>query len=243
MGRTTVFAGAVAVAGIALAFGLGVAVGQNAPTETRGATVSPPTALPLSGEIEGVEGRQLRMRTVTIAPGGVVAIHSHNGRPAVAYIAQGTLTEHRDSGEVFQHHQGETFTEGKEVTHWAENAGNVPVVVAADAGRETEEGQKSPDKGPDCFHGCPARLLHALPASLGMPPPEQARFYEGELTIRITAPVRRSATSRPAEGRRKDSRSRASGSVDGSAPGRRGRSLRRRPHPRPGSGAPRRPGR
>ena len=131
MGRTTVFAGAAAAVGFALAFGMGVAVGQNAPTETKGVTVGAPTALALNGEIEGVEGRQLRMRTVTIAPGGVVAIHSHNGRPAVAYVAQGTLTEHRESGEVFQHHQGESFTEGKAVTHWAENRGDVPVIVVA----------------------------------------------------------------------------------------------------------------
>jgi quercetin dioxygenase-like cupin family protein len=71
------------------------------------------------------------MRTVTIAPGGVVALHSHNGRPAVAIVLQGTLTEHRDNGEVVERRQGESWTESKEITHWAENRGNVAVVVVA----------------------------------------------------------------------------------------------------------------
>jgi quercetin dioxygenase-like cupin family protein len=109
-----------------------MAVGQNtAPTETKGVTVGPPTALDLSGEIDGVAGRQLRMRTVTIEPGGVVSLHTHNGRPAVAFVLQGTLTEHRESGEVFERHEGESWGEGKEVTHWAENKGDGPVVVLA----------------------------------------------------------------------------------------------------------------
>jgi quercetin dioxygenase-like cupin family protein len=132
MKRATTFAGAAVAAGIALAFGVGVAVGQNtAPTENKGVTVSQPTALDLSGEIDGVAGRQLRLRTVTLAPGGVVALHSHNGRPAVATVMQGTLTEHRDNGVVVERKQGESWTEGKEVTHWAENKGDVAVVVIA----------------------------------------------------------------------------------------------------------------
>jgi len=132
MRRATIFAGAAVVAGIALAFGVGVAVGQNtAPTETKGVKVGPPTALDLSGEIDGVAGRQLRMRTVTIEPGGVVGLHTHNGRPAVAIVLQGTLTEHRESGEVLERHQGESWTEGKEVTHWAENKGDGTAVVVA----------------------------------------------------------------------------------------------------------------
>ncbi len=132
MRRVAIFASAAAVAGIALAFCMGVAVGQNAaPTETKGVKVSPPTALDLSGEIDGVAGRQLRMRTVTIEPGGVVGLHTHNGRPAVAILLQGTLTEHRENGEVLERHPGESWTEGKDVTHWAENKGDGTAVVIA----------------------------------------------------------------------------------------------------------------
>jgi quercetin dioxygenase-like cupin family protein len=118
--------------GIALAFGLGVAVGQQgAPTESKGVTISPATALDLGQEIDGVDGRQLRLRVVTLEPGGVVAVHSHKGRPGVAYVLQGTLTEHRDGGGVQERHQGDSWTEGKETLHWAENTGSAPVMVVA----------------------------------------------------------------------------------------------------------------
>src|SRR5579859_6206154 len=86
------------VSGLALAFAVGVAVGQNSPpTENRGVMVGAPTVLDLANEIDSVAGRQLRMRVVTIEPGGLVALHSHNGRPAVAYALQGTLIEHLEN--------------------------------------------------------------------------------------------------------------------------------------------------
>src|SRR5215210_2000837 len=99
MKRKTTVIVATGVAASALIFGLGVAVGQStAPTENKGIKVGAPTVLNLDQEVEGVEGRQLRMRTVTVEPGGVVGVHSHKGRPAVAYVVQGTLTEHREGG-------------------------------------------------------------------------------------------------------------------------------------------------
>ena len=118
--------------GIALAFGLGVAVGQQpAPTESKGVKFSAATALDLGQEIDGVGGRQLRLRVVTLDPGGVVALHTHKGRPAVAYVVQGTLIEHREGSSAREWHQGESWTEGKDTTHWAENKGAEPVVVVA----------------------------------------------------------------------------------------------------------------
>ncbi|HEV8259634.1 MAG TPA: cupin domain-containing protein [Burkholderiales bacterium] len=126
-----VYAMTAAALGLALAFGMGVAVGQGAPTENKGVKISPPTALDLGGEIDGVEGRQLRLRVVTLEPGGVVGIHSHNGRPGVAYVLQGSLTEHVEGGGVHERIQGESWTEGKAITHWAENKGGKPVVVVA----------------------------------------------------------------------------------------------------------------
>jgi quercetin dioxygenase-like cupin family protein len=126
-----VYAITAAALGLVLAFGVGVAVGQNAPTENKGVKISPPTTLDLGGEIEGVEGRQLRLRVVTLEPGGVVGIHSHNGRPAVAYVVQGTLTEHVEGGGMHERSQGESWVEGKGITHWAENKGGKPAVVVA----------------------------------------------------------------------------------------------------------------
>jgi quercetin dioxygenase-like cupin family protein len=124
-------AGIAVVAGIALAFTGGLVVGQNVPAENKGVKVSAPTALDLGKEVDSVDGRQLRMRVVTIEPGGAVAMHSHKGRPAVAYALQGTLTEHLESGEVRDHAQGEAWTEDHTVTHWAENKTDQPVMVLA----------------------------------------------------------------------------------------------------------------
>ena len=119
------------VAGMALAFAGGLVVGQNAPAENKGVKVGAPTALDLSKEIDSLDGRQLRMRVITIEPGGAVAMHSHKGRPAVAYALQGTLTEHLETGETRDHAQGEAWTEDHTVTHWAQNKSDQPVMVLA----------------------------------------------------------------------------------------------------------------
>ena len=53
---------------------------QVAP-ETKGVTVKLLATVDLGPEIEGMAGRQLRMRMVTIEPGGVFGpIHDHKGR-------------------------------------------------------------------------------------------------------------------------------------------------------------------
>ena len=131
MRSKNIFAIAAGAAAMSLAFGVGVAVGQNAPAETKGVNISPPTALDLEQEIEGVAGRQLRLRVVTFEPGGQIVMHSHKGRPAVVYMIQGTLTEHIEGKGTFEHHAGETWGEGKDVTHWAENRGSEPAMLVA----------------------------------------------------------------------------------------------------------------
>ena len=121
-----------AVSGMALAFAVGVAVGQNSPpAENRGVKVGAPTIIDLTNEIDSASGRQLRMRVITIEPGGAVPMHSHKGRPAVAYALQGTLTEHLENGDVHEHPQGESWTEDRNTTHWAENMSDKPVMVIA----------------------------------------------------------------------------------------------------------------
>ena len=114
------------------AFGVGVAVGQQTPpTANQGVSVGPPTFLGLPQEIDGIDGRQLRLRVVTIEPGGAVAMHSHKGRPTVAHLVSGVLTERREGDWVKVHQAGDSWTEGRDVTHWAENKGTVPTVVVA----------------------------------------------------------------------------------------------------------------
>ena len=69
---------------------------QVAP-ETKGVTVTLLGTVDLGPEIEGMAGRQLRMRMVAIEPGGVFGpMHDHNDRPGIVYILQGTITDHRN---------------------------------------------------------------------------------------------------------------------------------------------------
>src|SRR5471030_1285099 len=69
---------------------------ERAARETIGVTAELLAEVDLGPEIEGMAGRQLRMRMVTIEPGGVFGpIHDHKDRPGTVYILQGTFTDHR----------------------------------------------------------------------------------------------------------------------------------------------------
>ena len=96
--------------------------------ETKGVTVEHLTAIALGPEIEGMAGRQLRMRMVTIEPGGVIGpIHNHVDRPGVVYILQGTLTDLRN-GVATEYGPGPGWPEDRNTTHWLENRGTTTAV-------------------------------------------------------------------------------------------------------------------
>jgi len=97
---------------------------QMAP-ETKGVAVEMLATIDLGPEIEGMAGRLLRMRMVTIEPGGVFGpVHSHKDRPGVVYILQGTITDHRD-GVATDYGPGVGWPEDRNTTHWLENRGTV----------------------------------------------------------------------------------------------------------------------
>ncbi|MBP1775526.1 MAG: cupin [candidate division NC10 bacterium] len=101
---------------------------EQAAPETKGVTVKLLAALDLGSEIEGMAGRQLRMRMVTIEPGGVFGpIHDHKDRPGMVYILQGTITDHRN-GAAKEYGPGVGWPEDKNTTHWLENRGTTPGV-------------------------------------------------------------------------------------------------------------------
>src|SRR4029078_1519477 len=58
---------------------------QAAPKDNKGFKASKTTVVDLAPEIEGMQGRQLRLRLLAIEPGGHIAVHSHKNRPAVVY--------------------------------------------------------------------------------------------------------------------------------------------------------------
>jgi quercetin dioxygenase-like cupin family protein len=106
---------------------------QSAPTENKGLRTSATTTLDLGPEIPGMEGRQLRLRVLTLDPGGVIGIHNHRDRPAVAHVVQGTLTDRRENGAARAIAAGTSWSENKETVHWTENRGAEPVVfIVAD---------------------------------------------------------------------------------------------------------------
>ena len=96
--------------------------------ETRGVTTELLGTVDLGPEIEGMEGRELRMRMVTIAPGGVFGpIHDHRDRPGIVYVLQGTITDHRD-GVATDYGPGLGWPEDRHTTHWLENRGPTAAV-------------------------------------------------------------------------------------------------------------------
>jgi quercetin dioxygenase-like cupin family protein len=119
------------VLSLVAAFGMGTAVGQQPPPkDNKGLAVEKTATRDLGNEIDGMKGWQLRFRLLKLEPGGVIGLHSHKDRPAVAYVLEGTLTEHVDGGATKEHPKGDAWSEGKETTHWAENKGKTPVVLA-----------------------------------------------------------------------------------------------------------------
>ncbi len=101
---------------------------ERTAAETKGVTVTVLGLIDLAGEIEGMAGRQLRMRLVTIEPGGVFGpVHDHVGRPGMVYILQGTITDHRN-GVVTDYGPGLGWPEDRNTLHWLENRGSIPAV-------------------------------------------------------------------------------------------------------------------
>ncbi len=88
-------------------------------------------SLDLTSELESTKGRTLRMRRVTVQPGGALALHNHVDRPAITYLLSGEMTYHQEGKPDRVIRPGDGFAEGRATTHWAENTGKVPAVWIA----------------------------------------------------------------------------------------------------------------
>jgi quercetin dioxygenase-like cupin family protein len=96
---------------------------EQAAPATKGVAVEELATVDLGPEIERMAGRQLRMRMVTIEPGGVFGpVHDHKDRPGIVYVLQGTITDHRD-GVATDYGPGVGWPEDRNTTHWLENRG------------------------------------------------------------------------------------------------------------------------
>jgi quercetin dioxygenase-like cupin family protein len=139
---------ATAFAGVlASLFGVGAAKASSCPVDRRLATHRALDNVPEKflrrqtltevhlKEWRGVGDLFLRMRRLTIQPGGFVPTHYHDDRPSIVYILKGELVEHNSfCSEPIVHREGDWSAEfGPFVGHWWENKTNeVAIVLSAD---------------------------------------------------------------------------------------------------------------
>jgi quercetin dioxygenase-like cupin family protein len=102
--------------------------GETKPVGVTDTVIASIDLAPKGGDFEG---QLLRMRKLTIEPGGIVPWHEHSARPANIYILSGTIEEYRANCEVpIVHKAGEVAQEfGKGFAHWWKNTSTEPVVL------------------------------------------------------------------------------------------------------------------
>jgi quercetin dioxygenase-like cupin family protein len=115
-----------------------VTSGETKPVGVTDTVIASIDLAPKGGDFEG---QLLRMRKLTIEPGGVVPWHEHSERPANIYIISGTIEEYRSSCEVpIVHKAGDVTAEfGKGLAHWWKNVSNEPVVLISSDVFKTKE--------------------------------------------------------------------------------------------------------
>ena len=88
-----------------------------------------------------IDGRNFRMRKLTIEPGGIVPWHSHADRPAIIYITEGEIVEYASNcAAPIVHKAGDVVAETPDVSHWWKNLGDKTVVLlSADLLKDTND--------------------------------------------------------------------------------------------------------
>ncbi|WP_066907960.1 cupin domain-containing protein [Synechococcus sp. MIT S9509] len=115
---------------------------RDAPSRTEKVSVEPLGSLDLSREFAALQGRVLRTRRITIAPGGSVAWHQHQQRPGVAYLINGSLIEIRDDGSgprALRRKAGDAVFESSGVLHgWRNDSDQPATAVVIDLVPQTQ---------------------------------------------------------------------------------------------------------
>jgi quercetin dioxygenase-like cupin family protein len=101
----------------------------DAPKDNKGYTTGKTTVVDLGPEFAGMDGRQLRLRVLTIEPGGHIGLHSHKERPSVVYFLQGTDIVTREDGTSQTFKAGDVTAEPGTTVHWHRNDGKDAVVL------------------------------------------------------------------------------------------------------------------
>jgi quercetin dioxygenase-like cupin family protein len=96
----------------------------------KGVTDTVLAAIDLEKEPANIKERQLRFRTLTIEPGGIVPWHSHGDRPAIIYIAEGEIVEYASNCSApIVHKAGDIRPETSGTSHWWQNLGSKTVTL------------------------------------------------------------------------------------------------------------------
>lgn len=108
----------------------GSALAADAPTENRGLKGRLLAEMPLADEFEMTGNRHMRMRLLTLEPGGVVAFHKHDTRPSIEYVLSGSTIETRNGVET-TYKAGDVVAADHNVSHWWRNEGGETVTILA----------------------------------------------------------------------------------------------------------------
>ncbi len=95
----------------------------DAPSAPVGIVDTELASIDLSKENVKLDQRRLRLRHMTIAPGGMVPLHSHEDRPALIMVNRGEIYENNSKCAVpILHKAGETAREFLGTRHWWKNS-------------------------------------------------------------------------------------------------------------------------
>ena len=103
-----------------------------APNDLPGAATAPVgvvdtelASIDLANENVKLDQRRLRLRHMTIAPGGIVPFHSHEDRPALIMVNSGEIYEHNSKCAVpILRKAGDVAREFMGTRHWWKNTGS-----------------------------------------------------------------------------------------------------------------------
>jgi quercetin dioxygenase-like cupin family protein len=100
----------------------------GAPSAPVGVVDTELASLDLSQENVKLDQRRLRLRHMTIAPGGIVPLHSHEDRPALIMVNRGEIFEYSSKCAVpILHKAGEVAREFLGTQHYWKNTGSQAV--------------------------------------------------------------------------------------------------------------------
>ena len=103
---------------------------QPGPSAHKNVTDTVIASIDLAQEAPKLKDHKFRLRRLVVQPGGIVAWHSHEERPAIIYIVSGTIIEYASTcGVPIVHNAGDVARETHTTQHWWKNITRRPVVL------------------------------------------------------------------------------------------------------------------